>query len=241
MGADNAGKLVQGRKHERQANVRQGNKGSFAATEHGAGRVKMAAAQEAGRGLLVAVGSSRHVEQQVKDPAKELVEDERDGLEHGRVLEVLHVEGELALLVVVLRLGDKGHVLFHVAGELVVAVVGKLPRVVRHHEARVGEEAHDVVEQRVFGKGAVAGLVAQDPEPGADEALDVAVDDPGRDPQRRVLDGGDVAHGGPAERANHEGITDQVAHGPQHRRLEAVLRDRLAQGVDVRIHWRACW
>lgn len=89
----------------------------------------------------------------------------------------------LLLLVVYASGGDENHVLLHVAGELVVTVVRELPREVRDHESGVTEESDSVVQFLVLGEGAVTTLMAQDPETGADEALDEPVGAPSDSPE----------------------------------------------------------
>lgn len=63
----------------------------------------------------------------------------------GSVLEHLK-GGQNALSVVGLGSGNESHVLFHVAGVHVVAVVREFPRVVRDQEKGVRKEANDVVQ-----------------------------------------------------------------------------------------------
>lgn len=157
---------------------------------------------------------------------------QRDELVGGRILE--HLKGSHCALEIV-RLGprDKGHVLLHVAGEHVVAVVRKLPGVVRHQQSRVGEEADNVVEPAVLGKGAVSGLVSQDPKTSADQALNEAIDNPGNGPESGIRNGGNVRDGSPAKSSNHDNIAHQIAHGDGHGWLKAVLGDGSPDGVDI--------
>lgn len=224
--------LVQRKRRHGEANVGQEDEGSLAGAEDGAVGAKVALAEHGGGGLLQTVAAGGDVEEQVDLPREQLVEHERDELVGGGVLE--HLEGgQGALGVVGLGPGDKGHVLLHVAGVLVVAVVRELPRVVRHQQGGVGEEADDVVQQRVLGKGAVSGLVAQDPEASADKALDEAVDDPGNGPESGIRNGGNVGKGSPAKSSNHDHIAHQIAHGDGHGRLKAVLGDGGPNRVDI--------
>lgn len=63
----------------------------------------------------------------------------------GSVLE--HLKGrQNALSVIGLGPGNESHVLLHVAGVHVVAVVRELPGVVRDQQKGVREEANDVVQ-----------------------------------------------------------------------------------------------
>lgn len=158
LDTDDTREQVQAAHGHGEANVGQHNVGSFAAAEDGAARVEVALAEQAGGALETAL-ARRDVEAQVGDPAEQLVEEQGDELVRGGVLEELDVVKGL-LEVVGARLGHKGHVLLHVAGVHVMAVVGELPRVEGDHESGVAEEADDVVEARVHGEGAVAGLVA---------------------------------------------------------------------------------
>ena len=54
----------------------------------------------------------------------------------------------------------------------VMAVVGYSPGEVRRPEEGVGDESYDVTDQTTVGKGAMAGFVTDDPDPGEDEALE---------------------------------------------------------------------
>lgn len=146
-----------------------------------------------------------------------------------------HLKGrQKALSVIGLGPGNESHVLLHVAGVHVVAVVRELPRVVRDQESGVRQKANNVVQQRVLGEGTVTGLVAQDPKTSANQALDEAVDNPGGDSEGGILNGGDVSNGGPAKSANHGNISKQIGHRDGHLGLKAVLGNGRPNGVDIR-------
>lgn len=221
---------------ESQAEVGEGDEDGLAGAKHGRGGLEVADAQPAPVVTLQTGLSSRGVDQEVSLPSGQLVEDEFDGLDDGRVLDHLGVQvevGEAAGGALVNGLGDKGHVLLHVAGEVVVAVVAVLPAEVGHEQGRVHDPAHDIVELAVHGKGAVAALVGQDPDAGADEALDVAIDHPGGGAQPRVLDLGDVGEGKVAQAESLGVVTHHVGHGDEHRGLEAVLGNPAPDGLDI--------
>lgn len=155
-----------------------------------------------------------------------------DQLVDGRILK--HLKGSQGAVEIV-RLGarHKGHVLLHVAGVHVVAVVRELPGIVRHQQAGVRKEADNMVQQGVLGEGAVSRLVAQDPETGADQALNEAIHDPGNGPEGGIRNGGNVSDGSPSKSTNHGNIAHQVAHGDGHRGLKAVLGNGSPNRVDI--------
>lgn len=209
----------------------------LAGAEDGAGGLKVADAEPAALALL-AGGTGGGVEQEVHLPAGELVENELDELDKGDVLEELAVEvevGKAALLAVLLGGGDEGHVLLHVTGEAVMAVVRELPGEVGHHESRVEDPANDVVEVLVLGEGAVAGLVSQDPDARQDEALEVAIEGPGKTADDAVVDLGDVGEGSPAKGAGHDEVAEDISHRVEDGWLEAVGGDGIADGLNVGI------
>lgn len=68
------------------------------------------------------------------------------------------------------------HLVFvHVAGVLVVVLVGQLPHEVRAEQEGVADVATDGVDQLRVGEGAVPGVVAHHEDPGEDGALDQPV------------------------------------------------------------------
>lgn len=95
------------------------------------------------------------------------------------------------------------------------------------------EPAHNVVEHTVRREGAVAGLVAENPDARQHQALGIAVGNPSTGTQQRVLDGGNVGQGSPAERKSHGVVTDDIGHGVGRRGLEAVSGDCITDGLDV--------
>lgn len=180
---------------ESQAEVGEGDEDGLTGTEDRRGRLKVAHAQPALVVTLQTLLSSRGVDQQVGLPSGQLVENELDELDNGRVLDHLGVQvevGQTALGALIDGLGDKSHVLLHVASVIVVAVVAVLPAKVGNEQGRVHDPAHHVVELAVHGESAMAALVSQNPDTGADEALNVTVGHPGGSAQPVVLDLGDV-------------------------------------------------
>lgn len=186
---------------------------------------KLMLAEQRARGDIVAVippapglpgraaGPGRDVGQEVPGPADELLEDDAQQDDGGRILdEVVHVQvgagadappQELA----VLGLGRR-HVVEvgrHVVGELVVAGVAGPPREVRQHEGRVHGEADRVRDEGLARRErAVPALVREDPEPGeghAGEERVRAVAD--QEPSPGVVGGGEArfqGEGGGEER-----------------------------------------
>lgn len=229
---ENTRELVQRKQSSGNAQVREEDEGRLILAEDTAHGSKVALSKNTGLLVLERILAGREVQQQVQGPAEQLVEDKGDELVDGGVLEKLEL-GERLAGVFLARLRHENHVLLHVAGELVVARVAELPRVVRHAEEGVGEEANHVVEARDHREGPVARLVPEDPDAHADEALDEAVDGPGTASHSRVGDERDVGRPGPADGARQDDIADEVAQGAQGRRLEAVLGDRGTERLEV--------
>ncbi len=234
--ANRGGQIVERSAGQQEADVRDGNVQSLAGAENSARRVKMALSEPA-HVLLLAILSGRDVEQQVGLPASQLVDEQLEKVDDRSVLEEvgIHVQvsdGAHGALVKSLR--DEDHVLLHVVGEAVVAVVGELPREERHQQDGVEEPAHDTVEGIVRGESTVPALVPQDPDAYADETLDVAVDNPGRGAPDRVRDLRDVGESSPRQPAGHEQVPNDIAHRDPCGRLEAVSRDGISNGLNVR-------
>lgn len=159
-------------------------------------------------------------------------------LEDGGVLEELvEVDGTKQGLLGGLRLsgGDEGHVLLHVTGEAVVTVVRELPREVRDHEGGVEHPADHVVQLLVLGEGTMAALVTQNPDTGANETLDEAVNHPGGTADDGVLNGGDVGESSPHEGGHHGVVPEDIVEGRPERRLKAVSGNGVPDGLDIRV------
>jgi len=74
----------------------------------------------------------------------------------------------------------------------------------------VEEPASYIVELAVEREGTVTALVAKNPDTGAEETLDEAVDHPGGDAEVLVLNAGDVGEGGPDERADDGEVAEDI-------------------------------
>lgn len=236
--AEDGRAVVDGRTGDHEANVGDGNVQRLAGPEDGARGVKVALGAPALAVLLTAVGASRDVEEEVSLPSEQLVHDQPEQRDNGRILEQVSIDAELgeeALLVVLLGARHEGHVLLHVAREPVVAGVRELPREEGNKKERVGRPSHNAVDALVEGEGAVAALVRENPEARAHEALDETVDEPRRDAERLVLDLGDVGNRGPGEHRNANDVSREVRERDPEGGLEAVGRDGVADGVDVRV------
>lgn len=228
--------VVNGGGGDHEANVRDGNVQRLAGPEDGARGVKVALGAPVLAVLLPAVGPGGDVEEQVPLPPEQLVHDQPEQRNNGRVLEHFSVNAELreeAPLVVRLGARHERHVLLHVAREPVVARVRELPREEGDEKERVRGPPDDAVDALVQREGAVAALVRQDPEARAHEALDEAVDEPRRDAERLVLDLRDVGYRGPGKYRDADDVPREVRKGDPERGLEAVRRDGVADGVDV--------
>lgn len=230
------GAVVQSARGQGQAQVGESNEDSLVGPEYGRGGLEVAKTEPTRSLALQAALAGRGVGQEVRLPSDQLVEEQLDCLDDGGVLEEIGVNVQVREALarsVGKSLGHEGHVLLHVAGEAVVAVVAELPAEVGDEERGVHGPAHDVVELGVDREGAVAALVAQDPDADTDEALDVAIGDPGGGAPERVLDLGDVGQSRPAQGEGHGIIADDIAHGAGDRGLEAVLWDPALDGLDI--------
>ena len=185
--------------------------------------------------LVVVVASD--VGEEVVGPANELLGNEHGESEGRRVLGKLcelvgHAAETSSLLLT--GAGDKDHVTLHVAGGLVVLAVGDLPAKVGDQEGRVEDPAGNVVDEARLGKGAVTALVGNDPETGAEEALDKGVDGPKSTADESVGNvlGGDkvVEDGKGGGQARH--VTQDISVALEGRTLKAVLGDGIADILD---------
>lgn len=124
------------------------------------------------------------VGQKVCDPSSQLLDNKSvQGIDWGVASHLLEHVGVLGQDKLVSLLGHKHHVSVHVTGGLVVLSVGKLPREVRHHPVRVQHPPDKVVEPAVIGEGLVTALVGQNPESGAEKALDDRISGPSSESQ----------------------------------------------------------
>lgn len=256
--ADNGRSEPQGAADQDETEVSKSNVEGLRGAENGRCRLKVALTQPALLLALLGVGTGRDVEEHVHLPASKLVSDELDEVDDGGILEDLgvHVEGSNGALGAVVGGGrDKDHVLLHVGGEAVVTVVLKgdralamqasrllprpkktyreLPGEVGDTQAGVQSPANEVVEARVDGEGAVATLVGEDPDAGADETLSPAVDHPGGKSSVGVLNGRDVGHSEVDEGSSQRQVASDVAQRASGGGLEAVLGDSIANGLNI--------
>lgn len=201
--ANDTRQLVKAKKGHGQAQVRQSNERGLIGTKDGAGGVEVALAKPVSLSLKTSTAGGG-VQEQVREPSEELVRDKLNEVVNRGVLEKLQLGENSLLQVIGASPGDKCHVLLHVAGVTVVAVVRELPGEVGDQQQGVREKANDIIELLVLAEGAVAGLVTEDPDTGADQTLDEAVNDPGCRAGSGVRDLGDEGNGGPAERSSHE-------------------------------------
>lgn len=130
---EDGGSIVQGGEGDGQANIRDGNEDGLIRTEDGTGGAEVADAQPTSETVnltLQATLAGGGIEEEVRLPSEELVGEQVDGLGNGGVLEELvKVDAtEQGLLGGLGSSGrNEGHVLLHVTGEAVVAVVRELP------------------------------------------------------------------------------------------------------------------
>lgn len=200
-----------------------------------ASTVVLALAAALALALVVVVAGD--VGQQVVGPSDELLHDQHEERVGGSILgELRQLVDQLAQTrgLLLAGSGHKDHVALHVAGGGVVLAVGDLPAEVGHQQRRVQHPARQVVEPLVVGKGAVAALVGNDPEAGAEEALQHRVQRPetgaeglGGDQLGRDIVVEDVKGGG---QAGH--VAQDVGVALERRPLEAVLGDGVADVLD---------
>lgn len=241
--ANNLRGLVEDIAHDHETEIRKGNIDGLGIAEHSRGRLKVANPQPAHAALaslpLLAALAGRHVEEQVHLPTGQLMGEELDELDNGHILKhlgglLIHVQvGQLPLVAISRGGGDKRHVLLHVAGETMMAMMAELPAEEGNQKEGVTNPADNVVEPRVSRESTVAALVRQDPDACADQALEVAVQSPGAVAERSGGDQGDVLPGEVAEPKGHGEVPEEVGHGDPDARAEAVVGDGVANGLDV--------
>lgn len=193
--------------------------------------------------LALVVVVAGDVGQQVVGPSDELLHHQHEERVGGRVLgQLRQLVDKLAQTSGLLLTGSghKDHVALHVASGGVVLAVRDLPAEVGHQQRRVQHPAGEVVERLGVGEGAVAALVGNDPEAGAEQALQHRVQRPEtradgrRGDQLRgdeVVE--DVEGGG---QAGH--VAQDVGVALERRSLEAVLGDGVADVLDGEVGHR---
>lgn len=187
--AKGAAEVVEGAEGEDQANVADEDVLGVLGLVQRAGRVKVVdtAAQAVVLALATALTLALvevvagDVGEQVVGPADELLHDQHEESVGGRLLGQLrqlvdHLADASGVLLA--GPGEEDHVALHVAGGGVMLVVGDFPAEVGDQQGGVEEPAGDVVDEAGVGKGAVAALVGNNPEAGAEEALHDGVDGP---------------------------------------------------------------
>lgn len=177
------------------------------------------------------------VGEEVVGPAEELLSDEHDeGVDGGLLGELAELVGHLAEAggLLLAGAGHEDHVALEVSGGLVVGRVGQLPRVVRDEESRVEEPARDVVDGPRGGEGLVTALVGEDPDAGAEEALEHGVQRPKTSAGGRRGDvlGGHIVVEDVKRRGEAEQVAGDVQVALEGGPLEAVGGDGVADILD---------
>jgi hypothetical protein len=233
---------------EGNANIGEDNLPGILLLVQGAARVKVVDAAAvavvlalaAALALALVVVVAGDVGHEVVGPADELLGEEHDEGVNGGLLGQLSelVDGAAETGGVLLAgAGDEDHVALHVAGGLVVLAVGDLPAEVGDEEGRMKEPSGDIVDHPAVGEGAVAALVGNDPEAGAEEALEDGVETPKGGASGRVgneLRGNVVVPDGEGgSQASHvaQDVAVTLDGGP----LEAVLGDGVADILDCEV------
>ena len=146
------------------------------------------------RGETIAPGqaldTSACVDQDVRGPAKHLVEDERANGDNGGVGSVVigHLLKKARLGFPALDFGTawwhKHGVLFHVVVVSVVTCVGKFPAEEGYEQNAVEEPAGDSINGEIVGERIMAAVVSKDPKSREETSLDETVQNPEWDPDR---------------------------------------------------------
>lgn len=183
--------------------------------------------------LMVVVAGD--VGQKVVGPADELLHDEHQEGEGGGLLgQLRQLVDELAEAggLLLAGSGDEDHVALHVASGLVVLAVGDLPAEVGDEERRVQDPAGHIVDEGGVGEGAVAALVGNDPQTGAEETLEDRVQGPeaGADGLGGDVLGGDEVVVDGEGGGQEDDVAEDVEVALEGGALEAVLGDGI---VDV--------
>lgn len=211
------GSKVQSSSHKSKTDIGDEDEDGLVGAENSAGRLEVTDSEPLGKaslGLpLLAALAGASVEEEIRLPSEKLVEDELDHLSSGGILNKLSdvdASNHERLGRLGLSLGDESHVEIHVAGEAVVAVVRVLPAEVGDEEERVEEPAGHIVDLSMEGESTVAALMAENPDTGAEETLDEAVDHPCCDAEGLVGNAGDVGESCPDEGRDHGKIAEDV-------------------------------
>lgn len=191
-------------------------------------------------GLPLVVVVTGHIEQDIRGPTAELLEDAVEGGGNGCLLgQLVELVCELAdaRSVLIPRLWHENHVALHVAGSLVVLAVGDLPREVGDEEGRVANPANGVVERLGRREGLVAALVGKHPQTGSEKTLHKSVASPQgrpcgcrRNRLRSHIVVEEVEGGG-----QRSDIASNVAEATQTGALEAVGGNGIAELLDGEI------
>lgn len=187
--AKGAAEVIEGAEGDDQANVADEDVLGILGLVQRAGRVEVVDAASEAVVLALATALTLalvevvagDVGEQVVGPADKLLHDQHEESVGGRLLGQLrqlvdHLADASGVLLA--SAGEEDHVALHVAGGGVVLVVRDLPAKVGDEQGGVEEPAGDVVDEAGVGEGAVAALVGNDPETGAEEALQDGVDGP---------------------------------------------------------------
>lgn len=82
----------------------------------------------------------------------------------------------------------------------------------------------------------MACFMTENPDSGANQALDKAVKCPGSKSQSSIFNARNVTKRSTSKGSNQDHVTNQVAQRLNRRRFKAVFRNSTTQSVDVRIH-----
>jgi len=188
-------------------------------------------------GLLVVVGVAGDVGNDVKRPAEELLQDHVGSGSDGGLL---HQLGELvdgvtdSASVDLTRLGKEDHIALHVTGGLVVLAVRDLPREVGDEKSRVENPTDGVVKGLGGREGLVTTLVGNDPQTGAEQALEDGVEGPktsSNGSRGNVLGSNKVVCEGESG-SEADNVAGNVVETGSSRALETVSRDSITDLLD---------
>lgn len=178
-----------------------------------------------------------NVAQQIPWPTDQLLANQHgSGVQRRLLHQLMHLMEDVAhaARMLLARARQENHVTLHVAGGFVVLSVADLPAEVRDQKSRVSEPANGVVEGFGGREGLVTALVRQDPQAGAEKALEESIASPQscaegirRHVGRRAVGVEEV------ESACHKCyIASDVAQATKTRPLKAMLGDSITDILD---------
>mmetsp|Transcript_20600 Transcript_20600/g.57446 ORF Transcript_20600/g.57446 Transcript_20600/m.57446 type:complete len:347 (-) Transcript_20600:36-1076(-) len=164
-----------------------------------------------------------HIENQVQGPAQDLRDQDGDCSVQGALPQGRGTApgGH--------DLGHKHLILLSATRVLVVAAMGVLPRIIRHQQQRVKDQANSIVQPCIVRECPMPAFMGNHPHPGGHSTLPKPVQRPQHEPRQWSRDGLVVNPGrGVGEGGADDEVRKQIAEGPDGALLKAVRRDGTA-------------